>query len=131
MPIKCRCPVLVLTGERSNRRVFVRLYGKQVKLTYSQFVVLARLVIARGTTPTGFIKDAEGVYPVAVWRLRTAIDQGLGREAGQSLVETGTGEEYRLGIPITHVALEPSCSELVRIAVGGASAHLPTCAIRL
>jgi hypothetical protein len=113
--VKRRNPVLVLTGERSNRRVFVRFNGKQVKVTYSQFVVLVRLVIARGATPTGFIKDADSIHPVAVWRLRTALDQGLGREAGKSLVETGAGEEYRLGIPIRQVALEPSCSELLQI----------------
>src|SRR5262249_26706406 len=108
------CPILVLTGERSNRHIVLRIHGKALEVTYSQFTLLVQLVIARGTTLTGFIKDADSFHPAAVWRLRAAIDQVLGRGVGKSLIETGAGEEYRLGIPVTYVAIELSYSELVR-----------------
>jgi hypothetical protein len=108
-------PPLTLSGERANRHVLVRVHGQPLRVTYSQFTLLVKLVIARGTTPTGFVGNAGTVHSVAVWRLRKAIDGVAGPGAGKRLVETGAGEEYRLTIPATSVALEPSCSELVPI----------------
>jgi hypothetical protein len=106
-------PVLVLTGERANRQVVVRLDDQPLALTYSQFALLVRLIIARGTTRTGFVEDADSAYAVAVCRLRKALDRVTGRGTGRTLIQTGAGEEYRLGVPVTCVALEPSCAELL------------------
>jgi hypothetical protein len=108
-------PPLTLSGDRANRHVLVRVHGRPLPVSFSQFTLLVRLVIARGTTPTGFVGDADTFHSVAVWRLRKAIDGVAGPGAGKRLVQTGAGEEYRLAIPATSVALEPSCSELVPI----------------
>jgi hypothetical protein len=104
---------LTLTGDRAYRHVFVRVYGRPLSLTYSQFTLLVRLILARGTTPTGFVGEDDPFLPVAVWRLRKAMGGAAGGEVGKTLVETGAGGQYRLGVPATAVALEPSCSELV------------------
>ena len=106
-------PPLTLTGERADGHVLVRVHGLPLPVSFSPFALLVRLILARGTTATGFVRDADTVHPVAVWRLRQAVDGVAGPGAGKRLVQTGAGEEYRLAVPAAAVALEPSCADLV------------------
>jgi hypothetical protein len=101
-PKSAQEPVLALTGERQRGRYQVLVCGTPVYLTYSMLNVLVSLVIARGTSQTGFLP----VSRITIRRLRKAIDEATGRGTGRSLIETGCGEEYRLAIPASRPATD-------------------------
>jgi hypothetical protein len=110
-------PALTFTGERRNRRLLVRIHAKSLWVSYGPFCGLVRLVLARGQTQSGFVTDPDVLYPVAVYRLRRAIDEAVEPGAGTTLIETGLGAEYRLAVPITDVALAPDFLEIAGVGV--------------
>jgi len=95
------------------------------QLTYSQFSTLIDLIVARGTSPSGFVTAASlevlEISPVTISRLRNALDQAIGSGTGRELVETGCAEEYRLAIPAdalrTQVVVEAGFFELELIGL--------------
>ena len=114
---KGQCPKLTLTGERRNGHLLVRVQDRPLWVSYGHFCRLARLVLARGVLPSGFVADPDLLYPEAVCRLRRVIDRAVAPGAGAALIETGVGREYRLAIPVTAVALGPELAELAGLGV--------------
>jgi hypothetical protein len=114
---KRQCPPLVLTGERRDGHVLVRVGDQPLWLSYGHLCRLVRLVIAQGLTPSGFVADPDVLYPQGVCRLRKAIDEAVGPGAGGALIETGVGREYRLAVPAREVALGPQFPELFRLGL--------------
>jgi hypothetical protein len=105
-------PVLLLTGERADGRLTVIVSDKPVTLSCNQFRMLVHLILARGSSATGFLANPRAFYPEAVCRLRKAIDRGAGHGVGRALIETGAGSEYRLALPLDKVALKVCSHEL-------------------
>jgi len=108
---------IMLTGNRSNDHFLIQLEGDPVALTHATLKALVKLIIARGSPGSGFVH----VPRVTIHRLR----QSLGREAGDKLIETGCGEEYRLVFEpdclADHIVLHPSFFELGDLHVYSAS----------
>jgi hypothetical protein len=97
--------------------LLVLIQGKPMWVSYGTFCGLVRLVLARGQTEGGFVADPDLLYPVAVFRLRRALDQAVGPGAGDTLIERGLKGEYRLSIPVTRVALGPDFEEIAGAGV--------------
>jgi hypothetical protein len=97
--------------------LLVLVHGKPVWVSYGNFCGLVRLVLARGQTQSGFVADPDLLYPVAVCRLRRALDEAVGPGAGDTLIERGLKGEYRLSIPVTCVALAPDFEEIAGVGV--------------
>jgi hypothetical protein len=110
-------PTLTLTGGRRNRLLLVRVHDKPLWVSYGHFYRLVRLIIARGRTQGGFVADPDVLYPEAVCRLRRAIDEAVGPGAGNGLIETGLGCEYRLSLSVTHVTLSSDFPEISDLGV--------------
>jgi hypothetical protein len=110
-------PPLVLTGERRDGHVLVRVRDQPLWLSYGHLCRLIRLVLARGLTPSGYVADPDVLYPQGVCRLRKAIDEAVGPGAGGAFIETGVGCEYRLAVPAREVALGPAFPELSRLGL--------------
>jgi hypothetical protein len=85
--------LIALTGSRHEDHFRVDVNGKPASLPYASFSALVSLVCARAQSESGFISIARST----IYRLRKALDANA--KAGKSLIETGSGEEYRLTIP--------------------------------
>jgi hypothetical protein len=113
-------PTLLLTGGRLNNRYIVGLAGRAVPLTYTYYNVFTDLLDAqRDPKASGFASSR--VYPminrVAICRVRRVIDETLGKGAGMELIQSGSGEEYKLNVPPDQIAIDPSFPELVALKV--------------
>ncbi len=108
-------PTIVFTGNRGNDRYQIIIQGKIVALSLSCLNVLIDLVIARGEAETGFVI----VNAVAIYRLRKALDEVVGKGTGNAIIETGNAEEYRLAYPgyklSATLAITSCFSELVKL----------------
>jgi hypothetical protein len=89
----CAGLLIVLTGSRNDDHFRVDVDGKPSFLPYASLGVLVDLICARVQTDSGFIDSGRST----IYRLRKALDANAG--AGKRLIETGSGEEYRLTIP--------------------------------
>jgi hypothetical protein len=109
--------IIVFTGERRNKRHLVRVYDRALMLTGGEMGLLVRLVLARGTTPAGFLAER----PLAIHRLRQKCAGASGRDGKPALIETGCGQEYRLALEReelpARIAIEPGFFELVDLGV--------------
>ena len=85
--------LIVLTGSRRDDHFRVDVNGKPVLLTFACIAALVDLICARVRSDSGFLTSARST----IYRLRKAMDANAG--AGKRLIETGSGEEYRLTIP--------------------------------
>jgi hypothetical protein len=110
-------PTITFNGDRHNGHFEVRILGRTTLLPCALFRTLIDLVIARAETETGFLPE----NPVTIRRLRQAIDQAVKPGTGKTLIETGSGEEYRLTIPkeeiLQEVAFERGFFELEGLKV--------------
>ena len=84
--------IIVLTGNRHDDHFCVNVDGKPALLPYASFAALVDLICARVQSNSGFLGSARST----IYRLRKAFDLHAG--AGKRLIETGSGEEYRLTI---------------------------------
>jgi hypothetical protein len=105
-------PTLTLTGNRRENRFEIYLLGRPLELTCSTFKALVDLVIARGAPGNGYVRAER----ISIHRLREAMDIAVALGTGKSLIETGSGEEYRLTIPrdelSSQIVLTPCFVEL-------------------
>jgi hypothetical protein len=85
--------LIVLTGSRHDDHFRVLLDGKATMLPYASFSVLVELICARVLSDSGFLASARST----IYRLRKTLESNVG--IGRPLIETGSGEEYRLAIP--------------------------------
>src|SRR5262245_27419696 len=86
---------ITVTGTRVGDLFRVALRGASISLTFNSFEALINLTIARANGGSGFVE----IKKMTIRRLRAAIDRSLGDGVGKTLIETGSGEEYRLAIP--------------------------------
>ncbi len=109
-------PRFTLSGDRRKDHFQIDIDGEGVELTHAALKAFVKLIVARGSTGSGFVH----VPRVTVHRLRQALDHAFG-ELGDRLIETGCREEYRLTLHPDqlheHVALEPSFFELEELQV--------------
>lgn len=89
---RCESPSIALTGSRNDDHFRVDVNGKPAFLPYASFSALVDLICARIQSESGFI----GIARNTIYRLRRALDCNGG--AGKQLIETGSGQEYRLTI---------------------------------
>ena len=109
-PRVCR---LAITGERQRYGIVIIVDEIPICVTLTQFHILLRLLIARSRRRTGFVQDPDFLYPKAICNLRQALEKA-GEGKGMEFIETGIGQEYRLGFhPKGVVALDESAIELV------------------
>ena len=87
-------PSLVLTGIRHRNRVEIRIGAIAVPLTCSSYEILRDLVLPLVDSETGCAE----IHPVAIRRLRCAIDETVGDGTALTLIETGMNGPYRLEI---------------------------------
>jgi hypothetical protein len=87
-------PTITFDGDRHNDHFEVSLFGEKILLPCAPFRTFVDLVIARAESETGFLRK----NPVTIRRLRKAIDEAIKPGAGKTLIETGSGKEYRLTI---------------------------------
>jgi hypothetical protein len=85
--------LIVLTGSRHDDHFRVLLDGKASMLPYASFSVIVELICARVLSDSGFLATARST----IYRLRKTLQSTVG--VGKRLIETGSGEEYRLTIP--------------------------------
>jgi hypothetical protein len=111
--------VLTLSGQRKQRRLVAFVNDIPLELSYGQFRILVRLILARGKGGTGFVADQHALYPEAIRRLRRVMDRA-GPNLGNTLIETGAISEYRLGIDLAEVSIKKCCLELQQSGVLGA-----------
>ena len=83
-------PFILLTGSRHEEQFRIDVDGKPIFLSCVCFIALVDLVYARIQRNSGFRRIAKST----VHRLRKALGG-----AGSRLIETGSGQEYRLAIP--------------------------------
>jgi hypothetical protein len=106
-----------LSGERQGDHYQVWIDARAVDMTASTLSAFVALLLARGREGTGFV----ALNRVAVHRLRQALDRALGQEAGQAIIETGCGEEYRLTVSREQLrgrlVIDPSFFELEGLGV--------------
>ena len=86
--------VILFTGERHNNHFEVCVLGRKVLLSLAMLRTLVDLLIARANTEIGFLAQS----PVTSRRLRRTIDQAVKPGTGKSLIETGSGQEYRIAL---------------------------------
>lgn len=110
-------PTLIFTGERHEGHYQVVVKSQNVMLPPACLQALLKLVLARAGPGTGFVR----LKRLTVFRLRKALATAVGPGAGQSLIETGGTQEYRLTIARHQLAAElastPSFAELVDLNV--------------
>src|ERR1035438_2372920 len=99
---------LLLTGRRQKDRFRVDVDGVAVWLPLASFKALAKLVVARFQSESGFAT----LDRLTIHRLRKAIGK-----RGKELIEIGSGEEYRLTFSkakaAAQVCIAPCLCELV------------------
>jgi hypothetical protein len=86
---------IAFTGIRAQNHYSVGVGGKSIALTYGSLKALMELVLARSSPGSGFARFDK----MTIARLRAVLVCALGDGAGKVLIETGSGEEYRLAIP--------------------------------
>ena len=86
---------ILITGTRVGDQFRVAVRGVAISLTFGSFKALIDLTMARANGDSGFVQ----IEKMTIRRLRAALDKFLGDGVGKTLIETGSGEEYRLAIP--------------------------------
>ena len=108
---------ITFTGDRRKDRFRIHIRGKPVDLSGGALNLLVDLAVARGQPGPGYVQASR----VDVCRLRRLLDKDVQPGTGRALVETGTGEEYRLTIPRDRlkdlVAVTPCFFDLVQLQV--------------
>ena len=108
---------LCLSGRRRTGKFIIEINDNDVFLSPCQFETLVQLASARIATETGYLPvpptqvDREYIR-LQIHRLRTAIDDALGKGIGKILIETGVGTEYRLAVEPPNIVLEKTLSDL-------------------
>jgi hypothetical protein len=69
--------------------LLVLVHDQPVWVSYGPFCGLIRLVLVRGQNQRGIVADPDLLHPVAVCRLRRALDEAVGPGAGDTLIERG------------------------------------------
>ena len=88
---------LLVTHERRDEHQLVLVRGKHGKLTLNSLKLLLTLAAGRADAAnSGYVGDVDVCYPVAICRLRQALQRALRSASGKAFVETGCGKEYRL-----------------------------------
>lgn len=83
---------LLVTDERRDDHQLVLVRGKRGKLTQSSVHLLLTLAAGRANTAnSGYVIDPAVCYPVAICRLRQALQRTLRSASGKAFVETGIG----------------------------------------
>jgi hypothetical protein len=85
----------LITGARVGDHFRVAVGKSAISLTFASIKALIDLTIARANGHSGFAR----MEKMTIRRLRAAVDKQLGDGVGKALIETGSGEEYRLAIP--------------------------------
>jgi hypothetical protein len=110
-------PAIILTGERDNDHIHVKVHGKLVRLDCLSLQTLVDLIVQRARAGSGYV----AVHPTTIYRLRRTIDRAVGPGAGKALIVTGNRKEYRLTILreelAAHVAVTESFSELEDLTI--------------
>lgn len=108
---------ITFTGDRRGDHFRVYVHGRPVELTANAVSLFVELVAARGHSGPGYVQASS----VEVCRLRRSLDQAIAPGTGKALIETGSGQEYRLTIPraqIGHQVEITTCFfELVELGV--------------
>jgi hypothetical protein len=108
-------PLLVLTGQRDQRRCLARVVGAEVWLTFLEFELLCTLVAAVMTSPTGLVTTT----PITVFRLRSKIELATGEQGlGKRLIQACSNEEYRIAIGPHDVGCTECVCHLPPLIVG-------------
>lgn len=102
---------LIITGKQQGRRRYlIKVQNRSVWLTATMFTALCQLIVARIRTRTGCIP----VSRMTIMRLRKTIDCGVKRKGlGKMIIHTGGSSEYCLGLPLAHVAVDPSFRQVL------------------
>lgn len=109
---------LTFTGHGAGARLLVRIDERPVLLTIDHFDLLAVFAAKRLLTVTGRVTPTDVAatdmqhFRTKVYRLRCALDRGLGEGWGASLIRNGLAGEYRLGVPRDAIFRDGSCDEL-------------------
>ncbi len=117
-------PAMILTGQRRKRRHLVLIRDHEVWLRLEEFTPLCILIKALLEGGTGHAPWPR--RPVSL--LRHAIDGGTKQPgSGELLIETGSGEEFRLTLSADQIAFDPSFRELAGHGFIAESVHAFLC----
>jgi hypothetical protein len=100
-------PAIILTGERENDHIQVKVHGQLVRLDCVSLQTLVQLILRRAGAGAGYV----AVHPGTIFRLRRSIDRAVGPGAGKALIVTGSRKEYRLSIPREDLARKVGATE--------------------
>ncbi len=120
LPLSDLYPVnqIVLSGQVVSGRHLVQIDEVPIDLTSTELVALTDLVRARVGTEHGIsslpsLESKNNVIHTTIWRLRRALDRGLGLGAGDRLVRHVLRSRYLLAVERQAIVIDPSIAILV------------------